>query len=63
MELLSKTPFLDSWISTISSERSLATIAEFNVKVQVKVTSDPSITASGIFASMREDGVGTVSNV
>ena len=58
----------DSCISTISNERSDATrdatIAELNTKVQVKVTSAPTITMSEMppLVSMREVGVGTVSN-
>lgn len=61
---LSRDPSLDSSISTISNERSEATIAEFSTKVQVKVISSPTVTMSEmpLLVSTREDGVGTTVN-
>ena len=61
--LLSGIPSLNSCTSTISKGRSVATIAKFNSKVQVKVTSDPTITTLVLpllLVKMREDGVGTM---
>ena len=61
--LLSGVPSLNSCTFTISNERSDATIAEFNTKVQIKVISDPSITMLALpllLVKMREDGVGTM---
>ena len=58
--LLSEAPSLDSCTSTISSERSDSTIAEFNSKVQIKVISFPIVTMSELLANMREDRGGTI---
>ena len=52
---------LDSCTSTISKAFSDPNITEFNTKVQMKVTLDPTTAkaASLLVVSVREDGVGT----
>ena len=59
---VSGVPSLDSCASTVSSERSDATITELNTKVQVKVTPVPTVTMSELplLVSIREEGVGTI---
>ena len=62
---VSGVPSLDSCVSTINKKISEATIAEFNSKVQVKVTSEPRIGRElglelrSLLTSVMEDGLGT----
>ena len=58
---VSGVPSLDSCASTISKKISEATIAEFNSKVQVKVTLEPRSKRElwSLIIKVMEDGVGT----
>lgn len=55
-------PSLDSCTFTINKAFSDLVITEFNINVQMKVTSDPTTAcaASLLVVSVREDGVGTI---
>ena len=50
---------LNSYAATISKAFPDPIIMEFNTKLQVKVMSDPTTTASLLAVSVREDEVGT----
>ena len=58
-------PSFESCVSTISNKISEATTAEFNSKVQVKVTSEPRIGRElglelwSLLTSVMKDGLGT----
>ena len=61
---------LSSCVSTINNKISEATTAEFNSKVQVKVTSEPRIGREliglelrSLLTSVMEDGLGTLSKL
>jgi hypothetical protein len=66
---VSGVPYLNSSVSTINTKISEATIAEFNSKVQVKVTSEPRIGREfclklwSLLTSVMEDGVGTLCKI
>ena len=55
-------PSLDSCTSTINKAFSDPVIAEFNTKMQMKVTSDSTTACAAalLVVSVREDGVGTI---
>ena len=63
---VSGVPSLESCVSTISNKISEATIAEFNSKVQVKVTSEPrtgrelGLELWSLLTSVMDDGLGTL---
>ena len=63
---VSGVPSLESCADTINNKISEATIAEFNSKVQVKVTSEPrterevGLELRSLLTSVMEDGPGTI---